>query len=343
MPTETTAGMLPPEDTTSPAAEGQGSAADAQGSAPGSLHEAIRDALPKEPAEPPAPEDTRAAEGAVPEAGAADDKKEPDPEPGADAEDPGLSDTDKKLGAEAQKRIRTLLRDRRMALEDVRTLKPLAEEAQRWRGFMAQNDLSTDNVDLLLRTGAAIRAGDHETVLKVVEPIYQRALQALGRKVPDDLQQQVENGYLTEDAAKELGRARASAEQAEERARSSESRLQQERETAHRARLRTAAERWEAEIKARDAGYGAKHTAVLELFRADVVARGFPKTEAEVADRLNAIYGKVVGMFPAAPPAAPAPVRPTKPTPGSSPNAASARPEPRNMLEAISLATRGAG
>lgn len=311
---------------------------------PDSLEAAIRNANPtvEKPDEPKAD----SAEGDADATEGEDDKDAADAKPDESGNDEpdadGLTDEDRKTPQKTQRRIQQLLKDRKEVREELEALRPDVEAYRQVRTFMQNNDLDDQAFNTLLQVGAAIRKRDWQPVLTVLEPLVDQAKTALGRQVPKDLQQQVDDGYITEDMAKAYAKERAARELAEQRQQDIERRSQQGQQQMLRQTLQSEAINWEAAKRASDPDYERRSEAIKELVAAQVKSNGFPPTPQAARDMFDAVYARVQAMIPPLP-ATPKPApKPTRATPdGESVPAAQTRPEPKNLEEAMQGALGG--
>ncbi|MGN7964315.1 hypothetical protein [Brucella sp. 22210] len=278
------------------------------------------------------------------------DPENPDPENSGDDEqkDPSeLTEEEKKqLTPSQQHRIRELAQKTKAAQEEVtrfqqelEVMKPKAERMDQLIGYMQTHEITPDHLDNALGLTAMINRGDYRQALPILEGLIQQVRQSVGDVLPDDLQQQVNLGYITEQHARELNRAKAGERQMadkmqRERARQDQERQQREvQEVTNRAV--NAAEAWNREQATTDPDWNLKRELVtqgMELELRRVGAEGYPRTEKDVRDLLNKVKAAVeqnLSRFRPAP-------KPITPVTGGSVSPRSAA-KPSSYLDAINL------
>lgn len=234
-------------------------------------------------------------------------------------------------------RLRGQLRDARATLDAVR---PQAEAFQRLHEYMETNQLTADDTNLLMGIGAALRRGDFKTFLDGVRPYLELAEQALGERLPADLQTQVDSGYVTEEVAQDLARNRSRVQHLEAGQRAEHERAQRAAQEQHANSIRASVTSWEAQVRRTDPDYDRKQGAVQRFARAIIAEEGVPNTPDAAVAVAKRAYDEVTATFRGARPE----LRPTARTPSSTHVATNAAPEPASLMEAAMLAlqrTRG--
>ncbi|WP_226623080.1 hypothetical protein [Brucella anthropi] len=278
------------------------------------------------------------------------DPENPDPENSGDDEqkDPSeLTEEEKKqLTPSQQHRIRELAQKTKAAQEEavkfqqeLEVMKPKAERMDQLIGYMQTHEITPDHLDNALGLTAMINRGDYRQALPILEGLIQQVQQAAGDVLPDDLQRQVDLGYITEQHARELNRAKAGERQMADKMQRERARQDQERQQREvqdvMDRAVNAAEAWNREQATTDPDWNLKRELVtqgmeLELLR--VGAKGYPRTEKDVRDLLNKVKSNVeqnLSRFRPAP-------KPITPVTGGSVSPRSAA-KPSSYLDAINL------
>lgn len=102
---------------------------------------------------------------------------------------------------------------------DLDKAKPIIENAKGLNDFMSKTGLSGENVSELLTLGAMIRnPSTMRQARERITGILGKLDEALGEKLPTDLQKQVDDGDLTLEAARDLSRTKADKKLAEQTA-----------------------------------------------------------------------------------------------------------------------------
>ena len=276
------------------------------------------------------------AEDTPAEASSAKGTEEPGPEKvegaAAEAEDPENFDAEP-FGRHP--RFQRVLSERASFKAQVETLRAPAENYTKIETFLAQNDISNEEMVDLFKVAALAKADPGEA-LKALQPLLSDLYERTGAFLPDDLRTDVEEGKITEERGRELARERARSRELESqntRMRERDAVVSQETQAEQRsAALGTAYADWESARKAKDPDFADKEDLIADRCRAIIAANGQPATAAEMTGILDQAYTDVTArlrkMIPAREEIRPAP-RP------SSPNATA---QPQSLREAIALA-----
>ena len=79
---------------------------------------------------------------------------------------------------------------------------------EQYNGYLEKNNISQDEANQLFDIGALMK-NDPQKALETITPYYNQLLEVTGNILPNDLKQQVQQGYITEQHARELSRQRA--------------------------------------------------------------------------------------------------------------------------------------
>lgn len=161
------------------------------------------------------------------------------------------------------------------------------ENHQAIQKYMQANNLQTpDMVDAM--EIAALVNRDPAAALQRLQPLYQKLQQYVGEVLPSDLQNQVDNGELTEQAARELVRSRNESERLRQQHAQSQQRqqkeAQQQRATQVQSAMAETANRVQQEIMEKDPDYEMKADFVRRELQV-LIQEQRPRTAAE-ADKL---------------------------------------------------------
>jgi hypothetical protein len=193
--------------------------------------------------------------------------------------------------------------------------------------------MSQEDVATALGAFAKFRTGDYRGFLAELSPILDEARQSAGETFAPDLQKQVEDGYLTEDAARELTKARLEAKRAKEEAslaqRQAQSVTEQSRRAATIDTIRSAVNAREAELRSTDPDYAQKAPAVKSFMEYALKRGAIPRTKEEAIQMVNEAHAYAATLAPPKP--APAPTAP-RPTASSAPRG---KPVPTSLLDAF--------
>lgn len=271
--------------------------------------------------------DTPAADGDAPNT---DAKSDSQPE-GANAELPDA--TPEELAAYtpgARKRIEGLVRERNALRETTAQLTEAANHFHEFQGYLQGNGISNDDANLGLGIMAAMARGDFETVYQGLMPYLKTAALATGRDLPDDLAQQVQDGLVSEDAARELSvrRFQTGTLSAQLKARDEQAAQQTQAAVAHQVRDSVSA--WEARTRASDPDYAAKQGLVRELAEGIVAQRGRPQNAQQALEWTQEAYRRAGEHLATVRPARTA----TRPAPGGVHVPPAATGAPKTLFEA---------
>lgn len=239
------------------------------------------------------------------------------------------------LHPKTQHRIRSL----------VAQTKELTPKAQNWTQltqWVEQNGLTQQEFEGALELMALLKHNPVEAH-KRLQPMLQQTARFVGEALPDDLQEAVDQGRVSEDAARELAARRAQDDfrrqrETEQAARQREQQAyeQQQQQVQQAAQaVGAAVTAWEGEWKQTDPDYARKQPLVSQAVSHLIATRGAPATpEAAVALAKEARerVEEHLRTF------LPKPRHQVPPTGGSSARAAAA---PSNSLEAAKRALSG--
>lgn len=261
--------------------------------------------------------------------------------PGAGQDEPDPSEGElRKLRPETRRRFEKLLAQRNEARQQLAALEPELQQHRQLTGYLRQNQLAADDVNRLLGVGSALRRGDFRAFLDGVTPYVLVAQEALGIRVAPDLQRQVEEGTVSEQAARELTRTRHQARRAEHELSAARQQTVADQQVRNVVAIRDAVDAWEAGQKTRDPDYAHKAVAVRRFSQALLQERGLPSSPQQAVEWVKSAYDEasreLMRMRPAP--------QPTRVAP-SGIQAATTRlagREPTSMKEAIVLAMQQA-
>lgn len=242
-----------------------------------------------------------------------------------------------------RRRIEKLVSERRSLRTEVdqlrSTLGPGSEAADQVSKYLRDNDISREDFLLTLELAAAMRRGDFRSFYAGVKPYMDLAEQYLGLQLPQDLQQVVQRGEMSPQAAAIFHRERM------DRALSDTQRLRQaytidQRDTtAAQQQLRDAVgnsvNAWEASVVASDPDYALKKAAVSDTMWSVLRERGNPQTPEQAVAIAQEAYARVNRHYQNW---GPPPRRSTSRQPSSTGRFNGAAPEPRNLREAVEMA-----
>jgi hypothetical protein len=222
--------------------------------------------------------------------------------------------------------------------EQITPLQAQATTTRELQNFLKQADIAKEDFGLVLDLAAAMRRGDFKTFLEGVTPYVKLAQESLGIQLPPDLQQAVQTGHMTQDAARYVARERSARQLAESRL----NRTTYETTTQNQARavqdfqasVAGAVTNWETAVRRADPDYARKEPVVRDLLHAVVQERGPPRSPAEAVEIARQAYERANALVSRFNPT----LRSTHQVPSSINRVNGARAEPKNLKEAIHFA-----
>jgi len=256
-----------------------------------------------------------------------------------------------KVSKTAQRKISKLSKQReRLAheVERLKSLEPNARAAGQVLKFLADADISQDDFLMGLTLMAAMRRGQFRTFYDGVLPYMRLCEEYLGISLPPDLEQQVQQGQMTTQAAMQFSKERMDRAMAQTNAARQHQMMQQYQQTsvAQQAQqqkqylaksVADTVNAWEVQIARSDPSYAEKRAAVNDTMWAVVKEQGPPQSAEhglaiakEAYRRVNAHYGRL------------RPQRaPTHRTPSSTGRTAGAMPEPQSLHDVVRFSREG--
>ena len=233
----------------------------------------------------------------------------------------------------AQKRIRELANTNRELRSQLADVQAVVEDHGKLTSFMQENHLQHEHVGTLLQFGALLRKGDLAQAKAIMEPYWLAVTEALGERLPPDVQQQVDDGLLAEEVARELVRTRSERDRLKNTVVETTRAVEADTTEQVRVNISRAVKDWEAQIRARDPDYSDKADTVQEFAKAIIAERGRPRSPQEAQAYAQEAYEKVQKTFAKFRPA----VTPTRPSPVGGHVATPVAAEPKSLLEAVQL------
>jgi hypothetical protein len=290
-----------------------------------------QDKVPAAEPETSAQQDQDVAQGESQEPPAADTQAAQDQPETEDLPDPTETEL-RRYNSGTRKRIQQLLTQRNTARQELAAIQPELQAHRQLRGYLDQHQLAPNDVNMLLGVGAALRRGDYRAFLEGVTPYVFAAQEAIGVRIAPDIQRRVEDGSISEDAARELTRTRYRASQAEHRLNEQTTQVNAQTADRNTAETRSAVDNWEANIRTRDPDYSShKADAVRRYAQGLMQERGLPASPQQAVALVQTAYDEVNRMMKAMQPRP----QPTRLAPSGIQVATGGPPaEPRNMKEA---------
>jgi hypothetical protein len=255
-----------------------------------------------------------------------DDQAEP-----AETPDEGEDPVPQEATPALRKKFNKLLKQRRELRQEVEALRPSADIGRELENFASVTNLGGDEIANVLRMSAMLKAGDYQGFYAAVSPFVRTAQEYLGIVLPKDLQVRVQQGQMTEAAAREFARQRFDGQRADIGRREAERTVVQHRTQAAQSDVHRAVAGFESRLSANDPDYKAKAPAVRRAAQAMVYERGGTINSVEEALEITkAAYEEVNRQVRAY---QPRPVA-TAPKPNGSTQSPSTRSAPKSLMEA---------
>lgn len=261
-----------------------------------------------------------------------------------------------KYSKSATQRIKKLNAQRQKSAGDVQRLtqrlavvEPSANAADQVTKYLHDNDISREDFLFILEMAASMRKGDLERFYAGVKPYMRLCEEYLGITLPNDLQERVNQGHMTTQAAALFSRERMDRAMAQTNAQRQQLALQQHQVASTQqqqvwqrenlaARVRDTVNAWEAKVARTDPDYAAKQPAVQNTMWAVVREQGIPQSPDHAVQIAQEALRRVNAQYRAWAPQR----RPTMRSPSSTGRTAGVSPEPTSLLEAVRFAREGA-
>jgi hypothetical protein len=242
-----------------------------------------------------------------------------------------------KLPFNTHPRFRDLVKEKNTYKAQLSEYESDAKQFREIQGFMQANGLSAEEVAQSLDMLAKMKKGDPTQAYETLRGQLDQLELATGKRLPPELEEKVDQGYIDRETAQELYRQQAEAERRAYAAQTQLERANQNDQRAQVTAMANAVSAWEQATKATDPDFELKAELVKDRVRAYVANHGVPRTaedalrvSKEAYDTVTQTLLKVRGDK--------APMRTTV---GGKTNG-SAAPEPKSLLEVIRRASAGA-
>lgn len=213
---------------------------------------------------------------------------------------------------------------------DAAEWKVAADEARAFNSYLAERGLGGEDLRLGVDLVTAIKSGDPVQALAMLTPLYEQLQTRAGQTLPPDLAEAVNNGWVTEEYARQLAERLASGQTAEERLAAERQQREQAALARHQLAMHSAAADWEKTLSSRDPEFKYRAELVRDAAFRQVYATP-PATPDALVTLLDEADRRVRAQFPKPP----RPPTPHSPAPGRMGLAAAG---PNSPLEATRLA-----
>jgi hypothetical protein len=229
-------------------------------------------------------------------------------------------------------RFRSLVAEKNELKDLTAKLKGDSEQYSKITGFIDRNNLSAKEAVEGFKIMAAIRNNPDEAY-KMLEHHLGNVSKITGKVLPEDLQSKVDDGFLDEDAAKELSQTRASLAREQYLRKADSAKSVSRQQSAQSEVMGTALQTWGETTLAKDPDFGLKQEEFNDRVVALVNERGRPQTQADVLGLVDEAYETVNERFRAR---QPQPTQLRTATGGKL--SGTPRAEPKSLSDAISMA-----
>ena len=194
----------------------------------------------------------------------------------------------------------------RKLIAEKNELKKLSEQYQgdsvqyqKIADFIAENNLTAEDAAEGFRLMSQLR-NDPEEAYNLLQGHLNTIGELTGKTLPEDIQGKLDDGYLDEDAAKELSQARANLqreqslrEESQKQAQVVEKQTRQNKAQAQLQHLQNVVKDWEATTKNSDPDFSLKQAEINDRVAALVNERGRPVTSQDALSIANDAYATV--------------------------------------------------
>jgi hypothetical protein len=230
-----------------------------------------------------------------------------------------------------RKKINKLLKQRRELRDQLSQLQAPAEIGSELEQFAKVNDLSGEDIAGTLRIAAMLRHGDYQSFYQAIAPFVRTAQEYLGVVLPRDLADQVQQGQMSEQAAKAYARQRFDGQRSQFELKATEQAHQRQQVQAVQSDVQRAVSSFELRLSASDPDYKAKAPSVRRAAQALLFERGGTISSVQEAlDITRTAYDEVNRQMRAFQPVP----RATHPQPNGASQTPSARAAPKTLMEA---------
>ena len=198
--------------------------------------------------------------------------------------------------------------------------------------FMDRNKLTPEEAVNGFRLMAALK-NNPEDAYDALSHYMEEVSHQTGRKLPEDLQAKVDDGFIDEEAAKELSQTRASLEREKQLRKQEFTSAQQAQSTQRSQHLENVLKSWGTNIVAKDPDFSLKQEEFNDRVVALVNERGRPQTQEQMINLVDEAYETINERFKSRLPSK----KPISTATGGK-LSGGPRSEPKSLHDAISIA-----
>lgn len=241
-----------------------------------------------------------------------------------------------KLPFNKHPRFRELVKEKNTYKAQMAEYESDAKQYRDIQGFMQANGLSADEVAQSLDMLAKMKSGDPQQAYEILRERMEQLELITGKRLPPELEDKVDQGYIDRQTAQELFQQQMEAERRATTAQSQLERMSQNDQRAHVQAIANTVSAWEQATRSTDPDFELKAELVKDRVRAHVSVYGMPKTAEEALKVSKDSYQSVTQTLLKAR----GDRTPMRTAVGGKTNG-SAAPEPKNLLDVIRQASAG--
>jgi hypothetical protein len=246
------------------------------------------------------------------------------------------SDDDKLLPFHKHPRFKGIVAEKNELKETVSRLQNDSDQYSKITDFIAKNNLSAKDAVEGFKIMSAIR-NNPESAYGILGHHLNNVSKVTGRSLPEDIQTKLDDGFLDEDAAKELSQSRASLTREQNLRKRAQEKVRRQQVDQQSGMLTDALQTWGESTLAKDLDFGLKQEEFNDRVVALVNERGQPRTQTEVLALVEDAYATVNERFKSRQPQ-PQTLR----TATGGKLSGTPRTEPKTLSDAISMAYESA-
>jgi hypothetical protein len=193
-------------------------------------------------------------------------------------------------------RFRSLVAEKNELKETTAKLQNDSEQYAKITDFIEKNNLTAKDSVEGFKIMAAIR-NNPDLAYKMLGHHIKNVIKVTGRSLPEDIQNKVDDGFLDEDAAKELSQTRAKLARVQNQRKIDHARNQKLHTRNQSDMLTGALQTWGENTLAKDVDFSLKQPEFNDRVVALVNERGQPQSQAEVLSLVEDAYATVNERF----------------------------------------------
>jgi hypothetical protein len=237
----------------------------------------------------------------------------------------------------AHPRFKELIKEKNTYKAKVVEYESDAKQYRQIQEFMQNSQLTAEEVAEGLILLAEMKSGDASKAYDALQKKLETLAVTAGKKLPQDIEQRIEQGYVDRETAEQMYQQQAVAQRQAQlaQARLNQTAVENQRQQVMNIANTVAA--WESATRVSDPDFDIKAELVRDRVRAKMASLGMPRTPDEALSLSKGAYEEVSQMLKRAQ----GPKQAMRTAVGGKVNG-SAAPEPQNLLDVIRQASAGA-